>query len=60
MLYLGNKVYWFFFFFIGNCLELVDNGIFNYVKCENFMGGCFDSYYFSDEIYRCKCCVLSS
>lgn len=40
-------------YFIGNCLELADIGILNHVNCKNFTGGCPDSHYFSDEIYRC-------
>lgn len=42
------------FVFLGNCVEFVYNGVLNNVKCENFIEGCFDSFYLSDEIYKCK------
>lgn len=40
----------------GNCLELSANGILNHVNCQNFIGKCPDTSYFSDKIYEYPIC----
>lgn len=43
------------YYLLGNCLELAGTGFLNHVSCKNtFSSGCPDSYYFGNEIYKCK------
>lgn len=40
--------------FSGLCLLLYNNSRINYYKCNNFLDGCPDNFYFSDTVYKCK------
>lgn len=40
----------------GNCLELAANGILNHVNCQDFLAGCPEESYYSNEIYRYPVC----
>lgn len=41
----------------GNCIELAASGILNHVKCGNFISGCPNEPYLSDEIYKNPGCL---
>lgn len=41
----------------GNCLELAASGILNHVKCRNFIWGCPNDPYLSDEIHKYPRCL---
>lgn len=39
----------------GNCLELAGAGYLNHFSCnDTFLSGCPDTFYFGDEIFKCK------
>lgn len=41
----------------GNCLQLQQTSILNYVSCYTFSGGCPDKFYFSNDIFKFSKCL---
>lgn len=58
VIFLFNKTLYFSFLFKGNCLELAADGILNNVNCNDFIKGCPDEAYISNEIFMCMYCIL--
>lgn len=56
VIFLFNKTLYFSFLFKGNCLELAADGILNNVNCNDFIKGCPDEAYISNEIFMCMYC----